>query len=266
MPSSHDKITLQPNSQYLERKDPITRILFKHGDSVIICSKNSEAVLVSSLTASENRCPFCGELLVKGPLPYTVPLSVSEQKGGTKKNPAPPIKYDEPRRQNRGPLLGIGIAGIFTLFLLCAVGTLVLLALNNGSAPTNPNPAPASYTTQKPSPTSVPIQVSFPTQEPTSVPNTPVKLSSSPQQPTSFAKISCADKIYFVNLRRTPGYSGKDNKTDSLYEVPCGETVELLGPTKNVDGLTWWNVSWDRYTGWVADHTASGKTILIFNP
>jgi hypothetical protein len=80
------------------------------------------------------------------------------------------------------------------------------------------------------------------------------------------AVISCANKIYKVNLRRTPGYKNKDEATDSIYEIPCGESVELLGDKKEVDQLTWWKIRWNDYTGWVADHTASGKTILIFNP
>jgi hypothetical protein len=89
--------------------------------------------------------------------------------------------------------------------------------------------------------------------------------STSIPKENQVAEISCANKLYNVNLRRTPGYNNKDD-SDSIYEVPCGEHVELLGDTKYVDSLTWWKVSWNGYTGWMADHTASGKTVLIFSP
>jgi hypothetical protein len=95
--------------------------------------------------------------------------------------------------------------------------------------------------------------------------NSSEELSSSASQSTEYAQISCAEKIYKVNLRRTPGYINKDDSVDSIYEVPCGESVELLGDTEYVDGLNWWKVSWNGYTGWIADHTGSGRTILIFN-
>lgn len=268
MPVTHENIILSSDSQYLGRIDPVIRRPFKHGDNVYVCPKKNEAVLASSLASSENRCPFCGELLIDGPLPYTSPHPASQQKKGMEKQSPPPTPYEGNRRNNWGAVAaGFGVTGVFAVILLCVVGAFILSIINNStSATSNSNPAPISYPTQVPEPTSAPVQVSSPTQEPapTSVPNTPVQLPA-PQQSTSNAKISCADKLYFVNLRRTPGYNGKD-KTDSLYEVPCGETVQILGPTKKVDGLTWWNVSWNGYTGWIADHTASGKTVLIFNP
>ena len=268
MSFTHGNIILSSDSHYLGRIDPISRRPFKHGDNVYVCPQKNEAVLASSLAFIENRCPFCRDLLIDGPLPYTSPHSASQPKKGIEKPLPSSTPYEGNRRNNQNAVVaGFGVAGVFVVILLCVVGAFILYAINNStSATSNSNPVPISYSTQVPAPTSVPDQISSPTQEPapTSVPNTPVQ-SPAPQQSTSYAKISCADKLYFVNLRRTPGYNGKD-KTDSLYEVPCGETVELLGPTKKVDGLTWWNVSWNGYTGWIADHTASGKTVLIFNP
>lgn len=96
--------------------------------------------------------------------------------------------------------------------------------------------------------------------------STPRVIRTSTSQNKPLAKISCANNLYKVNLRRSPGYVNKNDSADSIYEIPCGEYVELLGDTKNVDGLKWWKVRWNGYTGWIADHTASGKTILIFNP
>jgi len=91
------------------------------------------------------------------------------------------------------------------------------------------------------------------------------RIKSTVTSSNSKAKISCADNLYKVNLRRTPGYKNK-SESDSIYEIPCGEYVELLGDTKNIDNLKWWKVKWKEYIGWIADHTTSGKVILIFDP
>ncbi len=108
----------------------------------------------------------------------------------------------------------------------------------------------------------------------TATPNTPS--SNLPPQSTtvshqstngnnySFATISCADDITQVSLRKSPGYVNKDDE-DVIYKIDCGEKVQLLGDKKKADGLTWWHVSWNSYTGWIADHTGTGRTILIFN-
>lgn len=128
-------------------------------------------------------------------------------------------------------------------------------AIRNPTAQTNAQP-----TSQQSSSTSKPTSTSLPT--PTS---TPHLIRTSIPQNNSTAQISCANNLYKVNLRRTPGYTNK-SVSDSIYEIPCGEYLELLGDTQNVDGLKWWRVKWNGYTGWIADQTAGGKTILIFNP
>lgn len=80
------------------------------------------------------------------------------------------------------------------------------------------------------------------------------------------ARISCAEGIFQAAIRRSPGFTSKNDREDVLVRVPCGELVELLGRTQQADSLTWWNVTWGGYTGWMADHTGSGRTILIFEP
>lgn len=96
-----------------------------------------------------------------------------------------------------------------------------------------------------------------PTQQPTTV------LVSNSQESYS-AQISC-DDISKVNLRNTPGYVSKDDSKDVVFEIPCGEFLDLLKRTKYVDNLTWWKVEWNNYEGWVSDHTGSDKLILVFN-
>jgi hypothetical protein len=100
-----------------------------------------------------------------------------------------------------------------------------------------------------------------------------IPMTVAPPQPTvppveidkSFASISCENGITQVNLRRTPGYTNKNDAQDVIYKIDCGARVEILGESRHADGLTWWNVSWNGYTGWLADHTGSGREILIFN-
>ena len=79
------------------------------------------------------------------------------------------------------------------------------------------------------------------------------------------ATISCENDITQVNLRRSPGYTNKSDANDVIYKINCGQEVEILGEKKNADGLTWWKVSWNGYIGWLADHTGTGRTILIFD-
>ena len=76
------------------------------------------------------------------------------------------------------------------------------------------------------------------------------------------ATISC--EVPQVNLRRSPGYINKDD-SDVIVKVDCGQEVEILGENQNADDLTWWKVSWNGFTGWMADHSSRGNMILIFN-
>lgn len=69
-----------------------------------------------------------------------------------------------------------------------------------------------------------------------------------------------------VNLRRVPGYRGKP-ASDVLAKMPPGAVLAILGQPAQVDGLTWWPVSYTttsnrKYTGWVAERTTSGELIL----
>jgi len=82
---------------------------------------------------------------------------------------------------------------------------------------------------------------------------------------TPSAMIACSDSVRQVNLRSTPGYLNKD-ASDVVYMIDCGQNVQLLGDNQSADGLTWWHVTWNGYTGWIADHTGNGHTILVFNP
>lgn len=122
----------------------------------------------------------------------------------------------------------------------------------------NDNNDPVSLTittTKKPTQTITPI-VLVPSETPYILPT-----SSSPAD--TLAQISCTD-VKKVNLRKSPGYINKNDNKDIVREVPCGEYVRLLGENEVKDDLNWWKVDWNGYKGWIADHTGSGKVILVF--
>lgn len=87
----------------------------------------------------------------------------------------------------------------------------------------------------------------------------PVRLSSS----SSTAHIS--NEVVEVNLRRSPGYVNKNDNSDVIVKISSGQTVEIIGGPSSADGLTWWNIYWLGNSGWVADHTGSGRKILVFD-
>ncbi len=102
----------------------------------------------------------------------------------------------------------------------------------------------------------------------TSTPNRPatkIPNNTEVQKVQYRAKISCDNGIYFVALRRSPGHLNKNDDVDILAEVPCGEAVLLLGDSQGADSIVWWNVSWRNIKGWMAQNTARGITILIFD-
>lgn len=95
----------------------------------------------------------------------------------------------------------------------------------------------------------------------------PTIAATSAPTPTIYgtARISCEDGIIRAALRRSPGYVTKDDEVDVLEEIPCGETVILIGPTRRADNITWWNAIWNGTQGWIAQNTGSGRKILIFD-
>ena len=85
------------------------------------------------------------------------------------------------------------------------------------------------------------------TKEPTMVPSTEVI--------TLYVRISC--EVEEANLRKSPGYISKNDDIDSLYHIPCGENLELLGEKEFADELLWWHVYWKGYSGWIAESTGA---------
>ena len=96
-------------------------------------------------------------------------------------------------------------------------------------------------------------------------PNKETEESPTPRatETSNWATISC--DVPQASLRNSPGYIDKNDSIDVLVIIDCGQRVKLLGENQIADDITWWRISWNGYTGWMADHTGSGKLILIFN-
>lgn len=138
------------------------------------------------------------------------------------------------------------LAGLCLLAFLLLAGGWYLL--NRGKLPLQPGN----------SPTPLPQPAASPT-----VTQTPILPTATP----SPRRAQISNEIYFAAIRKSPGYSGKNDKVDVLASVPAGEVVEILQPEpQSADGLSWWYISWGGVRGWMADHTGSGKTILVFLP
>lgn len=84
------------------------------------------------------------------------------------------------------------------------------------------------------------------------------------QEDGQFARIS--GHVEEVNLRSSPGYAEKDDAKDVIIKIPSSAIVEVVDGPKSADGLDWWHVSWNGYTGWIAEYTGNGRKIMIFNP
>lgn len=69
-----------------------------------------------------------------------------------------------------------------------------------------------------------------------------------------------------ASIRKSPGYSSKDDTTDVIVHAPSSALVEIVSGPELRDDLNWWYVRWNGYEGWIAEKTGSGRTILNFNP
>lgn len=64
-----------------------------------------------------------------------------------------------------------------------------------------------------------------------------------------------------VNLRQSPGFQNKP-ASDVMVAVPAGQVGTIAGGPEEVDGLVWWQVRFGERTGWMAERSSSGVTLL----
>lgn len=163
---------------------------------------------------------------------------------------------------------------LFLLLNFCGLLALGAVFLWKESQPSRSLP-PLSLPTAQSPPAATAQPATRPEPSPVSSPPSalaPSPAFSSPTLPVSsptprLARAQISNEIYFAALRQSPGFRGKNDKTDVLAKVPAGEVVQiLLSEPQSVDDLAWWYVSWGGVKGWMADHTGSGKVILLFLP
>jgi hypothetical protein len=69
-----------------------------------------------------------------------------------------------------------------------------------------------------------------------------------------------------VNLRRTPGYSGKGDE-DIVVKLPMGASLTIIGGPQTADLLTWWQVkgavAGQAVQGWMAEIGAKGERLIV---
>lgn len=70
-----------------------------------------------------------------------------------------------------------------------------------------------------------------------------------------------------LNVRRSPGYSGKDNSTDIIARLPRNAPVVITEGPRQADALQWWRISGAvdgaGVDGWVAEVGPRGQRFLI---
>jgi tetratricopeptide (TPR) repeat protein len=81
-------------------------------------------------------------------------------------------------------------------------------------------------------------------------------------KPSTIAHVSC-QSARLISLRRSPGFADKDNATDVILQIPCGEKVLLLEGPETIDNVEWWYAVFNGTEGWIPQNTTSDRTILV---
>lgn len=96
---------------------------------------------------------------------------------------------------------------------------------------------------------------------------TPSEPTTPPVTPPPSGKFQPGQRVYAaapLNLRRTPGFSGKP-ANDVLTEAPQGAALSILAGPQQADNLPWWQVratSGNAVAGWAAERSAAGAELL----
>jgi hypothetical protein len=88
--------------------------------------------------------------------------------------------------------------------------------------------------------------------------------NNSQEENSKYQRATISNNVYFVNLRKSPGFASKDDKKDVVVVIPSGDDVNILSGPEIADGLKWWYAEWDGYKGWIAESKSSGGQILDF--
>jgi SH3-like domain-containing protein len=146
---------------------------------------------------------------------------------------------DTSRPMPRAQWIGLGLAAALAVALTAGLVFVVLTMVRPGAqAVATPTPQPVLASPTVPSSVSQIFATSTPP------PNAP---TATPQGVGQRLQVTNTGNEG-ANLRRDPGSSGEKIKT-----IPDGNTVEVVGPDRTVDGVIWKNVRDPQgETGWIA--------------
>jgi|GEM_PF-6679062 len=154
------------------------------------------------------------------------------------------------------------------LLIIASWFILVLIAwVVNGLLPSNEASGikpPSSYTSPSVSVYLAPTKASnssLKTGSSSSNTSTSISGNSYNQNRVKYARIVYDGQ---VNLRRTPGYMNKNDAVDVMTTLLPGTEMRVVGGPEYIDGINWWNVKWNGYQGWMADHRGNGELLLEF--
>lgn len=158
---------------------------------------------------------------------------------------------------------------LWELVFLLAIMLMIILFCSASAAILPPQSVPTTTFTATitPRPSNTPIATQTRPSAPSSTPS-PIRASTKTIIHTNteviigYAKIS--GEVEEVNVRKSPGYTTKDDLVDVVTKLPSGSTIKLLRGPEKADGLKWWYIEWHGYEGWIAEKTGNGRTILIF--
>jgi hypothetical protein len=178
------------------------------------------------------------------------------------------IPYGEPviirKPDTGGNKGGRNSAGPFVFIAALMAVLAVLIFWPESSSPTSSTVPPEIRLT----PTTSPV--------PTYAPGIPTPTSSILVSGASSVSVGCAANITVgasafalhdsVRVRRTPGYVGKNDATDTVLFLYKADIVDVRGGPQEADGLCWWHVEYGGVEGWTADHSSEGLQLLAASP
>lgn len=90
--------------------------------------------------------------------------------------------------------------------------------------------------------------------------------AATPPAPEHFKEGDKVQTTTYVNARKTPGITGKDD-SDVLYVLPSGAIVLLSEGPSYADNLTWWNAVGlnNKPLGWIAETTPNGLPLFALD-
>jgi hypothetical protein len=121
-------------------------------------------------------------------------------------------------------------------------------AIGSGANPTSTAAAVALYAPGIPTPTTPPVFE--------------IHQSSGVCHPGIYSGGHAVVMVTSLRMRQSPGFTGKDDTTDTVHYLDVGTRVNVRAGPETVDGLCWWQVEFQGQVGWSANHNREGELLL----